>query len=103
MATLNKSLRRRLMVGAAIVLLAGAVVSAHSALNDHHIGDVAAACLAVMQVAAVGVGAAVASGMGILRRLWPLVVPPAHEPKVTSFLPVPRSRAGPELLQVFRL
>ena len=47
--------RRRIAVGAVIVLLGGAVVLAHSAAAGDHMGEAMAACLAVMDAAALGI------------------------------------------------
>ena len=86
--------------------LAGAVVVAHSALGHDHMGDMGDAivmCLAVAETAVVAVGAAVALSALMRRPLWLLLAPLAPE---LSFVPSTagiRSRAGPPLLQVFRL
>ena len=107
--TLNRVLRRqrRRFVTLAVMLgLAGALVVAHSAMGHDHMGDVGGAivmCLAVAETAVVAVGAALALGAWMRRPLRLLPAPLAPEP---SFVPSPvvaRSRAGPPLLQVFRL
>ena len=106
---LNRALgrqRRRFVMHAVMLGLAGAVVVAHSALGHDHMGDMGDAivmCLAVAETAVVAVGAALALSTLMRRPLWPLAAPLAPEP---PFLPSPvgtRSRAGPPLLQVFRL
>ena len=105
---LNSALRRqrrRYTMLAVMLGLAGAVVVAHSALGHDHMGDTGdaiAMCLAVAETA-VAVGAALALSTLMRRPLWPLAAPLAPE---LPFLPSPvgtRSRAGPPLLQVFRL
>ena len=106
---LNSALRRqrrRYTMLAVMLGLAGAVVVAHSALGHDHMGDTGdaiAMCLAVAETAVVAVGAALALGTLMRRPLWVLAAPLAPE---LPFLPSPvdtRSRAGPPLLQVFRL
>ena len=102
---LNSALRRqrrRYTMLAVMLGLAGAVVVAHSALGHDHMGAIVM-CLAVAETAVVAVGAALALSTLMRRPLWPLAAPLAPE---LPFLPSPvgtRSRAGPPLLQVFRL
>ena len=105
---LNSALRRqrrRYTMLAVMLSLAGAVVVAHSALGHDHMGDTGAIvmCLAIAETAVVAVGAALTLSTLMRPRLWPLAAPLAPE---LPFLPSPvdtRSRAGPPLLQVFRL
>jgi len=102
-------LRRRHRHRLAAVLLAltlgCAVVAAHSVLADRHMGDNMAVCLAVAQTAALFLAVAIAAGSAAnaLRPclLHGRVLAPAAWPTVTA--PQPRSRAGPAVLQVFRL
>lgn len=102
-------LRRRHRHRLAAVLLAltlgCAVVAAHSALADRHMGDNMAVCLAVAQTAALFLAVAIAAGIATnaLRPRWldGRVVALVAWPTDTA--PEPRSRAGPALLQVFRL
>ena len=91
----------------AIVLgLAGTVVVAHAALSHDHIGDMGDAivmCVAVAETAAVAVGAALALGARMLRPLWLPAVPQAPGSAAGSLFAGVRARAGPPILQVFRL
>jgi len=108
---LNSTLRRqrrRLVMLAVMLGLAGAVVTTHSAMSHDHIGemsDVIVMCVAVAQTAAVAVGVALALALGawLRRPLWLIAAPgvPAR-PLVPATLGV-HARAGPPLLQVFRL
>ena len=106
---LNSALRRqrrRYTMLAVMLGLAGAVVVAHTAVGHDHMGDTGdaiAMCLAVAETAVVAVGAALALSAWMRRPLWVLAAPLVPE---LAFLPSPvdtRSRAGPPLLQVFRL
>jgi hypothetical protein len=98
--------RRRIATLTVTVGLAGSVVVAHSALRHHHVGDMGGAiltCLAVVETAVVAVGAAFALSALMRRRRRLLPASLAPDP---PFVPSPagtRSRAGPPLLQVFRL
>ena len=98
--------RRRLTMMAVMLALAGTVVVAHSAMSHDHMGDVGEAvlmCLAVAETAVAAVGVALALGVRMRRPLWLLAQLAAPEPR---FFPAPASvpaRAGPPLLQVFRL
>jgi ACR3 family arsenite efflux pump ArsB len=102
-------LRRRHRHRLAAVLLAltlcCAVVAAHSALADGHMGDNMAVCLAVAQTAALFLAVAIAAGLAAAalrpRVLHRRVVAPAAWAMAAA--PEPRSRAGPSVLQVFRL
>jgi len=98
--------RRRLVVLAVMLGLAGAVVAAHSVVSHDHMGDMGDAvvmCLAVAQTAAVTVGAALALGAWLRRPLW-LVIPTFDGERAFVAAPVAvHARAGPPLLQVFRL
>lgn len=92
----------------AAVLLAFAlswlVLMAHSALAEGHMGDEMAACLAIAQTAALALGVVVAAGSaGRPAPPWPWEsaddrsrIPSARR------RPIAPSRAGPEVLQVFR-
>lgn len=107
--TLNQ-LRRRHRHRLAAVLLTFALcwllLAAHSAIAERHMGDDMAACLAVAETAALMLAVAIAtsSTAGIV-----LPRPPGRQlddmPRVrfACAAPDPRSRAGPEFLQVFRL
>ena len=94
------------MMLAVMLGLAGVVVVAHSALGHGHMGDMGGAvvmCLAVAETAVVGVGAALALSASMRRPVRVLQAQPAPE---LAFVPLPvsiRVRAGPPLLQVFRL
>ena len=98
--------RRRLAMLAVMFGLAGAIVVAHGAMGHDHMGAAGEAvlmCLAVAETAVVAVGVALAVGARRRRPLWPVSLLPEIEPR---FTPAPASvpaRAGPPLLQVFRL
>jgi hypothetical protein len=106
---LNSALRRqrrRFAVLAVMLGLAGSVVVAHSVLGHDHMGDISGAiamCLAVAETAIVAVGAAVAlcALRRHPRRLFP--APPVPDLAFVPCLIGTHSRAGPPLLQVFRL
>jgi hypothetical protein len=93
--------RRRLAVLAVMLSLAGAVVVAHSVLGEGHMGDGTATCLAVMTVGGVALLGLTRAPAAVLRA--PLSSPlPLVAPAVVALpAPVPRSRAGPAVLQVF--
>lgn len=103
-------LRRRHRQRLAAVLLALALccllVAAHSALAERHMGDDMAICLAVAQTAALALSIAVVIVAATRHSLpcasWDrgLASMPSRP---NSQPPVPRSRAGPAVLQVFRL
>lgn len=96
--------RRRVVAVMAVLALAGVVTTAHSAMGGDHMGDAAVMCVAVLAVAGVAVLAAVAGAP----RSWLPVrwtrrpSGAAHLPLVV-LVPLPRARAGPSALQVFRL
>lgn len=95
--------RRRLVVLAAMLTLAGAVVAAHSVTGGDHMGDGTVMCLAVAGTAAVAIGAAVVLSALAWRPRWPV---PASLYRQLRFVAAPvsiRARAGPPALQVFRL
>jgi hypothetical protein len=95
--------RRRLVVVAVMLGLAGAVVTAHSVMGGDHMGDGVVMCLAVAQTAVIAVGTALGVGLALSRRLRWLVAAPAL-PEFGD-VPAPRSvpaRAGPPKLRVFR-
>ena len=106
---LNSALRRqrrRFTMLAVMVGLAGAVVVAHSALGHDHMGDMGGAivmCLAVAETALVAVGATLALSALMRRPRWLLPSPSAPELPFVPSLVATRPRAGPPLLQVFRL
>jgi hypothetical protein len=109
---LNSALRRqrrRLAVAAVMLGLAGAVVAAHSAMVHDHMGgmggtgDAVVMCLALAETAVAAVGIALAMGPWLRRPRRPAPRLPDGEPR---FIPAPAgvpARAGPPLLQVFRL
>jgi hypothetical protein len=94
--------RRRPLTWLVVGCLALGVVAAHSGLAHDHMGKAAAICLAVIDAAILGVGAALAlrsrhrrSRARPVAGLTPFSLPwPAPEP---------RTRAGPALLQVLLL
>ena len=86
--------------------LAGAVVVAHSAMDDGHMNDMSQTmvmCLAVAETAVIAVGAALALGASMQRPLrWLAPLPALNFWYVASSLNI-RSRASPPQLQVFHL
>lgn len=95
--------RRRLVVFAVMLGLAGTVVVAHSAMGQDHMGDALVVCLAVAETAVVAVGVALALGTWMRRPLWLLPEPAAPELPFAPLRVDIRARGGPPLLQVFRL
>lgn len=103
-------LRRRHRQRLAAVLLALALccllVAAHSALAERHMGDDMAICLAVAQTAALALSIAVAI-VAATRPTLPCNTWDRRLALIPILLgcqpPIPRSRAGPAVLQVFRL
>jgi hypothetical protein len=95
--------RRHLVVLLAVLALASAVVTAHSLMSHDHMSDVVVACLAVAETAVVALGTTLALGA---RAGWrSRLLPPLPAPRlalVVTAVPA-RARAGPPLLQVFRL
>lgn len=96
-------LRRRLAAVAAALALVGAVVVAHSALSADHIGDAAATCVAVAETAALGIATAAAAARTRPGRTPTTALAAETPPQPTAAGPLPRARAGPTALQVFRL
>jgi len=95
--------RRRLLAAVAVAAVACALVAAHSAMRADHMGMGTAMCLAVAEVAAV-------AAMTVLTgRHRPSVALPRRVPALRPFSSLPRARplargrAGPPVLQVFRL
>ena len=89
-----------------MLALAGTVVVAHSAMGHDHMGDVGGAvvmCLAVAETAVVAVGVSLALGACMRRLLWLVEQLRAPEPRFTLAPASVPARAGPPLLQVFRL
>ena len=105
MLGLNRALRaqkRRLAVLALLLSLTAAVIAAHSGLTDSHgedhMAETAAMCLAVFTGAGL---LAVAGGLG--RPPRPRSVETFLRSRFIPSPPDPRARAGPIVLQVFRL
>lgn len=103
---LNRTLRgqrRRLVTLAATLALVGVVVSVHSVMSHDHMAGAIVTCLAVAETAIVAVGAALALSVWMRSPLRLVPVPSVPE---LAFVPSPagiRARAGPPVLQVFRL
>lgn len=96
--------RRRLRVLAAVLVLCGVVVFAHSAMGGDHMDDGAVMCVAVLAVGAVAAIAAVAgASRSHLTLRWSAVRLLRRQPLLVANPPQPRARAGPSALQVFRL
>jgi len=94
--------RRRLLGLVVVLALAGSVAAAHSALAEDHMGA-AKVCLAVAETAALAVvvvwaASALAPARFTLALPWAAATTSPPSPTVWT-----RSRAGPALLQVFRL
>lgn len=99
--------RRRLLLFATLLALGGVVAGAHGAMAQDHMGDGMVMCTAVLEAAALAVVAAVLFGVPPAIRLprWIVVEPdPCSDPTtLRRALGHPRARAGPSLLQTFRL
>lgn len=101
---LRRRHRHRLAAVSLALALCWLLLAAHSALAERHMGDEMAVCLAVAETAAVTLAIALATSKAVtplprapLRHLdgaWSVWFPRAA--------PHPRSRAGPEFLQVSR-
>lgn len=108
-ATRLRAPRRRLAATLVVLMLAGSVIAAHGALamghmGMDHMGKAAMVCLAIADAAALGIGALLAvaapSRRGLTFTLFgPLVA--VTSPRAAT--PGARARAGPAVLQVFRL
>lgn len=98
-----RSPRRRLAMLGVVLALSGGVVAAHTGLGMDHMGDGQAVCVAVIE-SALAV-ALVTSAARPLRRRRAIVLVRFTRPTPSRALPppAPRARAGPPLLQVFRL
>lgn len=96
---------RRLAALLLVLALCWLVIAAHSALAERHMGDGIAACLAVAQTAALALAVALAAvhsvNAAMARCAWPRADAPLRVRAARS-QPLPRSRAGPVALQVFR-
>ena len=95
--------RRRLVVFAAILALAGAVLAAHGMMAGDHMGDGVMMCLAVAESAVAAVGMAIVIAALAIRPLWRLSAPTRPAQPVLPLCPPGFARAGPPALQVFRL
>ena len=105
MLDLNNFLRaqkRRLAVLVLVLSLGAIVIGAHSGLSDTHgeghLAETAAICLAIFTEA----GLFVAAG-AVLRHHRSRPAAPSRIYRVIPDPPVARARAGPLILQVFRL
>ncbi len=96
--------RHRLMTLAAVLALSGVVVVAHSAMGGDHMDGDTMMCVAVLEIAALTVaGVAAGPALALLSAVWvrlPRLMPALP---VLALAPEPRARAGPAVLQVFRL
>ena len=96
---------RRLAALLLVLALCWLVVAAHGALAERHMSDDIAACLAVVQTAALALSiviiAVASTGTAISRSPWPRAND-RFRVRAPRSRPVPRSRAGPAALQVFR-
>lgn len=99
------SASRRAAVGAVIVVLAGAVVLAHGAAADDHMGQAMAACIAVLDAAALGtlvLSAGRAPQRGWFAGIFGDWVPLQRPAAARASMP-PWPRGSPFALQVLRL
>lgn len=94
--------RRRLLVLATVLALAGVVVVAHTVANHDHMGDAIAMCLAVVETAAVAAIAAIGLGLFAARPAWRRPLRAGVEVLVAAAASPAAARAGPAVLQVFR-
>lgn len=86
---------------AVMLFLTCSIVVAHSAIGDRHMSEGIATCMAVVTIAATAMLALTPSNP---RRGWFAVsslTPALPSAVVCARAPVPRSRAGPAVLQVF--
>lgn len=94
--------RRRAAILSAVVLLGVAVAAAHTSVADHHMGEAATVCVAM-----VAAGGAVVAALPMLSR-WPHEPPPligAIGVATSHVLVRPalyHARGDPSVLQVFR-
>lgn len=82
------------------------LLAAHSAFAERHMGDGMAACLAVAETAALMLAIAIAASSTariVLARPSACRLHGMSRSRLAHAAPDPRSRAGPEFLQVFRL
>lgn len=106
LTTFNRALRRqrrRLVVLGAVLALAGAVTAAHGLAGGEHMGDTVAMCLAVAETVVFAAGAALALAKPGQRPAWRIPILVAAPPGPAAGPARLRCRAGPPLLQVFRL
>lgn len=92
--------RRRVVMLAAVLALAGAVVTAHSLMNHDQMSDSVVVCLAVAETAVVAIGTTLALNARRRRTLPELPLP---QLSLVLSPVVAQARAGPPLIQVFRL
>lgn len=94
--------KRRLAILVLVLALGAVVIGAHSGINDSHgeghLAETAAGCLAIFM----GAGLFVATGGAVRRPWWRPNGSPATRRAIPS-PPVVLPRAGPLILQVFRL
>ena len=95
--------RRRLLGLVVVLALAGSIAAAHSAFAEDHMGGAAKVCLAVAETAALAVvvvwaAYALAPARFRVAISWAGATTSPPSPTVWT-----GSRAGPALLQVFRL
>jgi hypothetical protein len=92
--------RGRLAVVCAVVFLGATVATAHTSVAEHHMGETAAMCLAIV------VGGATVAALPAFARPAPHPRPPlrlgAMRPASHVTHAVPHPRGDPALLQVFR-
>ncbi|MTD43673.1 hypothetical protein GKE82_04970 [Conexibacter sp. W3-3-2] len=107
--SINRALRRsrrRLLLAGALLFVAFALVSAHSAFGGGHmehdgqVTDALAMCLAIGETAAAMFVAAALGRLAIRPGRWSVVLEPTGRSERREARPGARARAGP-VLQVF--
>jgi hypothetical protein len=93
--------RRRAALLVVMLSLAGAVVVAHGALGDGHMGDGTMMCLAMMAAGGLALLVLTRDRAELQRALRTRVAPACAPSSVAAPRPAPRRRGGPALLQVF--
>jgi hypothetical protein len=94
--------RRRLAITLSVLAVATVVVAGHSAISGDHMGMGTAACLAIVDSAAIAAGLALAVRVGSHTPVRGGRVRLDAPAALVRRAPEPRARPGPAVLQVFR-